>query len=155
MNNITIDDIRDWATTQSDYTRGRVYYADRRVKTYNDRESNGLCSVDAVVRGTHSYQVHVTMHEGQILRASCTCQAFDGTSCKHIICVLFTYREKHCGGQTAAPRTDERLDRLIRAYRELPDDEPQEAAAEPEAPAEAETLHLVPRLNMGYSGGMS
>jgi SNF2 family DNA or RNA helicase len=85
--------------SQSDYSKGREYYRNRRIKAVQFNQER--LSFNASVLGTKTYEVHLDFDPaGRLGGATCTCPVYnDGWSCcKHIIAVLLLIAEKDAQG---------------------------------------------------------
>lgn len=81
--------------SQGDYSKGRDYYRNRRIKAIQFNQER--LSFSASVLGTRTYQVHLEFDTaGRLGAADCTCPVCnDGWSCcKHIVAVLLLIEEK-------------------------------------------------------------
>jgi uncharacterized Zn finger protein len=77
------------------FERGEAYFAAGAVRSMR-RDGDGI---KAVVRGTHSYRVHLWVEDGE-LRHDCTCPVgLDGTFCKHCVAAGLAWQAAD-GGET-------------------------------------------------------
>ena len=82
-------------SSQADYSRGREYYRNRRIKAVQFNQES--LTFNASVLGTKTYEVHLEFDTaGRLGVTACTCPVYnDGWSCcKHIVAVLLLIEEK-------------------------------------------------------------
>ena len=93
--NVTDRVIQGHATDITTYSRGHIYYLNKRVNSLHFLQDD--LTFHAKVRGNDIYDVSVSFSEdGNITSSSCTCPAFSTYSgaCKHIVAVLKLVQEK-------------------------------------------------------------
>jgi len=131
-----------WTFHSRDVARGMAYYKQGRVKEYFCTNRNGTYNIRCVVQGTNAYRVELDVGSGFInsitVTGECSCLQFSkARKCKHMAAALFAFREL---GQTEVNASDKRVDKLIKAFLELP--------AESDAPAEgAGDIRFVPVID--------
>ena len=71
--------------------RGQAYFSNKAVRSLQE---TGAGSWLAMVAGTDTYQVHITLkNQEEISRYACDCP-YDGEICKHLVAVFFALRKK-------------------------------------------------------------
>lgn len=99
--------------------RGKDYYLSGAVKSL-DRERD---SITAEVMGSESYEVELTVRDGKLEDAKCSCPyAEDGDLCKHMAAVLFRLTEEDADEEPAErkrqPNRAKALERQIASLNE-------------------------------------
>lgn len=75
------------------FERGETYFAEGAVRSVR-RDGDGI---KAVVRGTHSYRVHLWVEDGELCH-DCTCPVgLDGTFCKHCVAAGLAWQADDSG----------------------------------------------------------
>ena len=110
---ITKKEIRQMVP-EEDYERGLAYYEQDRVISYREEVTKDLAKLTCKVRGTKLYTVNASFSD-RGLSALCTCPRFaDRHCCKHLVAALLTM----VSYQPETNRSDGRVSRILKAYRD-------------------------------------
>ncbi|MCG2788113.1 MAG: SWIM zinc finger family protein [Anaerolineae bacterium] len=89
MSTLTESAIRSYASAQS-FERGREYYQSGAI--YNTVREGSTLLAECV--GSEIYRLRISLDEGGIQSANCTCPYEMGGYCKHLVALLLTYIHK-------------------------------------------------------------